>query len=115
MNSMENNMYVFMDLDNSPNSYDKICLFSMGEVPAVLRSYMKDIMEVLNQASVTHNILVGIRGSDGQMESAIWIFDSTKVQLYYDKVQVFLKKHNIPFKTGAPELKDVMGFKFPVH
>lgn len=104
-----------MDLNNSPDSYDKICLFSMNEVPSALRSYTKDIMEVLNKASVTHNILVGIRDADGQMNSAIWIFESSKVQLYYDQVQVFLKKRNIPFKTGAPELKDVLGFKFPVH
>lgn len=108
-------MYVYMDLNNSPNSYDKICLFRMSEVPVALRPYMKDIMDVFSQASITHNILVALREKDGQLDSAVWIFDSKKVQLYYDKVQVFLKERNIPFKTGAPELKKVMGFDFPIH
>lgn len=111
---MENDMHVFLDLNNAPHSYDKICLFNMGEVPSELRPFLNDIMEVLNKASVTKNILVGVRNDDGQMESAIWIFESTSVRMYYDRVQVFLKAKNIPFIPGAPPLKDVMGFKFPM-
>ena len=107
-------MYVYLDLNNTPHSYDRLCLYSMNEVSNELRPFLKDLMEVLSQASVTRNILVAVRNEDGQIESGIWVFDPAKVHLYYDKAQVFLKSRNIPFTPGAPPLKDVIGFKFPL-